>query len=89
MIMLQSNPPPLHPTQPPTPPPPWKAGNKEKRIDDKYTFDNTPPPSPNTADADIPNASAQYSGSAHSYLLYSLRNRKLTPYSTTTMKTRK
>ena len=46
---------------------------KEKRIDNKDTFDT--PPDLYAPVADTPNASAQFSGSIDSYLPYSLINR--------------
>ena len=47
------------------------------------------PPDLDTSGADTPNSPAQYDGSTNSYLPYSLRNRKFSPYSTNTMKNQK
>ena len=54
---------------------------------DKDTIYTTP--TLDTPGSDTPNASAQDSGSTDSNSQYSLRNHKLAPYSTTTMKNQK
>ena len=46
----------------------------------------TPPPAPDSPDADTPNDSSQDYVSTDFYLQYSLRNRKFPPYSTNATK---
>ena len=54
---------------------------------DKDTIDTTP--HPDTPNDDTPDASAQDTGSTDSNSSYSLRNRKISPYCTNTMKKQK